>query len=285
MSIAATGATIDAILASAHGGEVISLKGECARITIDRAYPKRVTINAGRSTVAGLFITGSNVRWRGGTLRAAGGAYGVAQAGYAAQVHRGASHIRLDSVLVTAAKKGVVVDEASDIAIKRSRFWRLGEDGIIASRTAGLTIADNHFSETQGKPTQCVTGGVTTYGVAKRDCKGVWTDGTHPDAIQMRDGVTDAQIYGNLVEGNTQGITQMDTPGDAPLERVHVYDNVVRTDNYHHITLTRCAECSIRNNRVERAAGSQKKAVIRAGEALRCGNYAQDEKMQDGACP
>jgi hypothetical protein len=100
----------------------------------------------------------------------------------------------------------------------------------------------------------------------------------------MRNGVINAVISDNLVEGKIQGITQMDTTGDAPLENIVIKSNTVRTDNYHHITLGNCIRCAITNNIVQRAAGSQKKAIIRPGLARRCGNKVQDERVQDKPC-
>lgn len=287
-TIPATCATIKAVLASASGGEVISLNGNCPTITITKAYTKQVTINAGGSSVAGLVITGKNVRWRSGMITAPGGAFASGPLGYGIRVYNGAANIRFDGVTITAAKKGVVLDSVSGITFADSKFVLLGEDGIIASRVTGMTVARSRFAQTIGKPSECNVGGVVTLDVPSRDCialGGVWRDGFHADAVQMRNGVVNARIYDSIVEGATQGITQMDTTGDAPLERVAIERNIVRTDNYHHITLgANCIGCRVMNNRVERAAGSLIKAVIRQGAATRCGNYAQDERVQDGAC-
>lgn len=286
-SISATCDTIQSVLASAQGGEVISFKGNCPTVTITKAYSKQVTVNAGGSSVAGLRISGAaNVRWRSGLITAPEGIHGFAAGGYGIQVNGGARNIRFDAVTVTAAKKGVVLDTASNIIFADSKFTLLGEDGIIASRVAGLTVARSRFWGTIGKPQECLAAdGTITYGMTRSACVGVWKDGYHADAIQMRNGVANARIYDNLVEGNTQGLTQMDTTGDAPLERVIIERNIVRTDNYHHITLgPNCIGCRVMNNRVERAVGSQIKAVIRQGAATRCGNYAQDERAQDAPC-
>ena len=76
----------------------------------------------------------------------------------------------------------------------------------------------------------------------------------------------------------------MDTINDLPLRNVHIFNNLVRTDHYHRIALGNCIDCSITDNRVERQEGSLKKAVILPGLAKRCGNYAQDEKVQDAPC-
>lgn len=285
MSIIATCATIGALLVSAKGGETINLKGNCAGVTISRHYAKLVTIDATRSSVRGLVITGGNVRWRGGRIAAKDGAHGFAGNGYGVHIHGGAANVTLEGVTITAAKKGIVIDQARNLNIASVAFTGLGEDGIIASRVTGLAISRSQFGQTIGKPTQCLVNGAVRLGLPMRDCAGQWTDGYHPDAVQMRNGVVDARISHNLVEGRMQGITQMDTTGDAPLQRVFIEHNIVRTDNFHHITLgDNCIGCAIRNNRVERAAGSAKRAIIRAGAAQRCGNFAQDERNQDDPC-
>ena len=284
MSLTATCATITAMLASAQGGEVINLKGNCTTITISKQYRREVTINAGGSSVVGLVVRGANVRWRGGKLSAKDGAHGKAGNGYAVLIHQGAANVRLEGVTITAAKKGLVVDQARNIAIVDSKFIALGEDGMIVSRVNGLTVTGNQFGNPVGKPTECLVNGRVQLGLAKRNCAGVWKDGYHSDAIQMRNGVVGARIAGNLIEGKTQGITQMDSKGDAALQNVTIENNIVRTDHYHHITLGNCIGCAIMNNQVQRAEGSPKKAIIRPGLAIRCGNKAQDERVQDGRC-
>lgn len=282
-TISATPETIAAILASAQGGETISLKGDFERVVVSKRYARTVTINAGRSTVRGLVITGANVRWRSGRIEAPAGAFGFAGDGYGVRIN-GAHNVTMDSVLITAAKKAVVVDLSSDVIVRDSRFRDYGEDGIIVSRTTGLKIQRNSFSDVIGKPTECNVGGVITYGLAKRDCAGAWTDGFHADAVQMRNGVKDALIEGNAIRGDTQGITQMDTKGDAPLERVVIRRNSILTTGYHPITLDVCLGCRIEGNDVHRAAGSAKRAVIIAGKAVRCGNIAPDDRIKDGPC-
>lgn len=284
MSLLATCATLAAVLASAQGGETINLEhgSDCEAVAVSKHYTRQVTINAGYSTVRGLTISGSNVRWRSGVVMATGGAFAIGPRGYGVRIT--GANIMLDGVLVTAAKKGIAVVGARNVSIVRSRFRAYGEDGIIASRTIGLRVEDNSFADVIGKPRECEVDGVISYGTAKRDCTGTWRDGFHADAVQMRDGVTDAVIRGNVVRGETQGLTQMDTTGDAPLARVLIADNDIETSGYHPITLGECIDCRIENNAVRRTPGSDKRAVILAGKATRCGNYAPDDRIVDGAC-
>ncbi len=278
----ATCSTLAALLASPNPPATISLKGDCAAIAIKATPSKRVTVNAGGSTVRGLTITGGNIRWRGGRITAAGGAFALSKAGYGLHLN-GAARVRFDGVLFTDANRGAVIGPASDVVIADSRFVGVGQDAIIMAQTRRVQIVRNRVAGTLGKPTTCAIGADVVRGLGKRDCLargGAWTDGFHADAVQMRNGVADALIEGNVIEGSTQGITQMDTTGDAPLERVVIRGNRVGTDGYHRITLTACVDCLITGNTVARAEGSTKKAIILAGQARECGNVVQDARSE-----
>lgn len=278
----ATCATLAAVLAAAPGGSTIALRGDCARVTIARSFPSMVTVDASKARVSGLALRGANLRWVGGTLSAPGGPDAKGPPGYALLI--AGRNIRLEGATVTGARKGIVIDKASNVAIDRVKFWRLREDGIIASQTKGLTVTNSQFTESLPRPSVC-TGpdGRRTEGVGKRNCRGEWIDGNHADAVQMRHGVTDARIAFNTISGPTQGITQMDTTGDAPLQRVVIENNRIETSAFHQITLTECTDCVIRSNRVRAEKGWARRAVIRPGRATRCGNDVADD-LPDRAC-
>lgn len=281
--IFATCATLAAILATAKAGAVVQLSGSCNQIEIARSFPGRVTIDASRASVRGLALSGRNIVWRGGRLSAPGGLDGKGPMGYAVLI-RGARNVHVERAVVTGAKKGMVIDKSRAVTIDRVDFTGLREDGIIASETTGLTITRSTFAASVPRPSRCISpSGAITDGVPHRDCAGTWIDGNHPDAVQMRNGVTDVRIAGNTVRGPTQGITQMDTAGDAPLARVVIEDNDIATSHFHQITLSDCDECIIRRNVVRRERGWERRAVIRPGKALRCGNDTLDE-ARDRAC-
>lgn len=291
MAITATCATIAALVASAQGGTISLPKAKCEAITLKRTAAKVVTINAGGSTIRGLTINGSNIRWRSGTIVSPNGVEGKASAVYGLLIRGSAktpvSNVSVSGVRFGLSRKAVVLDTASNITLSDNRFDGYGEDGIIASQVNGLTVLRNRFVNVIGKPTSCTTAGGVIPGLSSRDCVargGTWADGFHSDAIQMRNGVKNAVIRGNLIRGKTQGITQMDTTGDAPLENILVEQNEVWAD-IHHITLggTGCIGCRIERNVVRRYAPDSYKAVIRPGPAKRCGNDVQDEKP-DGGC-
>jgi hypothetical protein len=289
---AATCATLPAAVATAPGGSTINLaKGSaCENLVLKRTVPGQVTINAGRSIARGVTFGGSGIYWRSGAIVApkgvtgkAGEVYGVLIRGY---VGKPTSKIRIEGVAFGLSRKAIVIDTASDITITKNRFDGVGEDGVIASAVTRLTVTGNTFRNVVGKPTSCTTAGGVIPGLARRDCEaqgGAWTDGFHADAVQMRNGVTDALIADNDINADTQGITQMDTIGDAPLVRVRVERNSV-TATIHHITLgANCVDCLIRGNTIRRYKPTSYKAVIRPGAARRCANDTVDEP-RDVAC-
>ena len=231
----------------------------------------------------GLRISGGNIFWRGGTLTAEDGLRGKGFRGYA--LHISGSKVTISGVLFTDARLGAVVLGASQVRFENNRFSGLRADGMNLIRSSGIAVVGNVFEKSRPDPAICRRrDGSVVPGVPKRDCDGTWQDGDHPDAVQMRNGVSDVVLERNIVTGNTQGLTQMDTTGDAPLSNVRIVDNRITTENYHTITLGDCRDCRIERNQVRRGKGSQRKAVIHAGSATRCGNSAQDEKTRDKPC-
>jgi parallel beta-helix repeat protein len=278
----ATCATLLAVLAQ-NPGATVQLRGTCGPIELKAAYARPVTIDASGATVRGLRISGRNITWKGGTLAAIDGLRGRGPRGYA--LHVSGSGVKVSGVTFTDAQTGVVLYKAAQIRLEDNVFTGLRADGVTLAASSGIVIARNRFENARPDPPVCRTPArVVIPDIPKRDCNGDWRDGDHPDAIQMRDGVSDVLIEKNVVTGRTQGIAQMDTKGDKPLANIRILSNEIATDNYHHITLGECSGCRIERNIVKRAKGSQRKAVIRAGTASRCGNKVQDEAFSDGVC-
>ena len=274
--LAATCATLAAILATAQPGDTVKLSGDCGEIAVANRYRARVTIDASKASVAGLKLSGTNIAWVGGVLVAPDGMDGFASRGYAVVI--AGTGIRLSKALITDAKKGIVIDRARNVVVDNNKFWRLREDGIIASRLVNAQFDDNAFSAFLPRKTRCeLADGTVTEGVAQRDCAGTWTDGNHADAIQMRNGVISARIRRNTIAGDMQGIGQFDTTGDLPLERVLIEGNRVAGSQFHQITLYDCLGCRIERNVVRRGDPSRR-AVIRPGTATTCGNDVEGER-------
>lgn len=284
--ILATCATIAAILSSASGGEIIQLTGTCPTVKVTKLYKSRVTVQADKATVKGLSVTGGNITWQGGVIQAAAGAFSTGPDGYAINL-RGAASVNIENVRVTDARKGLVMDGAKSVIILNNTFDRVGEDGIIASASSTVNIVNNRFENTVGKPTVCSFLVGLTSGLSSRDCisrGGKWLDGFHPDAVQMRNGMSQVIVANNTITGATQGITQMDTTGDKPLSHVFVRNNITKTSTYHPLTLGNCIDCEITGNSVTRAAGSTVKTQIIPGAAMACDNSVQDVKTGTAAC-
>ncbi len=286
--ILATCLTIVAALLAAQGGEEIRLSGDCATpLTVSKVYTAPVVIDARGAKLHGLTITGTNVTWRGGTMVSRDGAV-TGPNGYALRIYK-ARGVRVEGATFGLSRKAIVVDLSSDITVTGGLFDGVGEDGIIASATSGLTITGNVFRGTLGKPTECAVNGGIIYGLSSRDCLamgGVWKDGFHNDAIQLRNDDRDVLIAGNAVTGETQGIAQMDATTDLPLQRVRIMHNQVAVTYGHAITLGGCLDCAIIDNDVKRGPGSTTKTIIRfqAG-TLACGNRVQDVQNGTGPCP
>lgn len=285
--IAATCAGIAAALASAPGGSVIKLSGDCPAVTIVRDYTPAITIDAGTATVRGLAIRGAGVLWRGGTLRAPNGMDARGPSGYGAYV-RGARRITFEDATFTDARKGLVIDQSDDVKVRKSRFVALREDGIIASATRNLEVIRSEFTGSLPKPSTCALAGGVENGLRRRDCDargGAWADGNHADAVQLRDAIVGAVIGWNRIEGETQAIGQMDAPTDRPLADVQIVGNHIRTTSGHSITLGHCEGCSIIDNDVARVGPGKTVLRFKPEMTKACGNRVANGGPGRERCP
>ncbi len=288
MGIAATCLTIGAILAGPISSQSVDLTGRCTRLVISARPSAVITVNAARADIAGLTFKGAkNIRWVGGSISAEGGGFVSGPAGYGLRVYANSENITVDKVRFTNANRGIVGDGVTGLAIVRNNFVKIAQDAMILSKVTNLLVQDNVIADTIGKPSECDKLGQITEGLSARVCTGLggrWTDGFHADAVQMRNGVTNALIAGNRISGKTQGIGQQDGPRDEPLSKITIENNIITTDGYHQITLGDCSDCIIRNNTVRRYQGSMKKAIIRPGSAITCGNDVEDARSRDPKC-
>ena len=215
--ITATPRTLPAALASARSGDTIRLaEGSYRDVRIDRTFSPAVTIEATDTIVRGLRIAGGGVLWRGGTVSAPAGRNGFAAAGYAALVT--GQNVTFSGTTFTNAKKAMVLDRAKGVTVMDSSFLRNGEDGIIASRTARLTVLRSRFALTMAKASSCTTVDGIVYRIARRDClahAGVWADGYHPDAGMDRPPrPCRRRLRGGLCRLRT-GVRRRHPPGEA----------------------------------------------------------------------
>ena len=272
--------TLGTVLAKAKGGDTVNLSGECGETTLRNKFPRQVTINAAKAKVKGLRIYGENITWLGGVLLAPEGLDGPGPNGYAVTI-RNAQNIRLADALLTDANSGIVMLDSRNVKIEDNRFWRLRADGIIATGSENVGIDRNRFSESLPLPTVCtMSDGSIINGVAKRDCKGKWRDGTHPDWMQLYNGMKNVRVRWNYIVGEAHGVTTFGN--GAPVEDLLVANNYVASSSYHQISTPNCIRCSITFNKVRRGT-QDRKATIKGADAARCGNDVQDERS-DGKC-
>lgn len=276
-------AALLAALASPAGGQSYTLTENCADIVVQRYFRAPVVIDAGGNTISGFTVGkgAGNLTLRGGTVTARRGEVGGVD-GYAVLL-RGSRNVVIDNMSFVRFNRGVVTDFADQVKIINSRF-AMGQDGIIANGGTDLEFTNNKFWQVSMIATRCVTGSQVEEGLPARACKakgGVWTDGWHQDAIQIRNGIKQLKIIGNTIEGVQQGIGQMDARTDAPLEDVVVRDNKVSVNGFHSITFGATTNLTIIGNTVAQETG--RRTLIRANpDALVCGNKIQSSKDPGG---
>jgi hypothetical protein len=263
--------------------------GVQAAITVPVRFERPVVVEATGRTVHGLSVEGGgNLVWRGGTIVAPGGQPGRNAAGKAfyGVLIEDSSDVVLDSVQLTRARKAVAVRGSQRVTLQASRCSGDVEDCMIVARSSAIRFLNNEIGPLRLVRTRCERGDAVTEGEGRRACEadgGRWTDGWHADALQLRNGVSDVLASGNRINSIGQGLTQMDTQGDAPLADVRFENNVIASGR-NGITLTECFGCRITGNRLTSAVPGWK-SVIRPGKALACGNDVPDGGLGREKCP
>lgn len=273
--ILASCASIISILANVPAGQSVKLTGTCHAIRISRVYKPSLVIDAKDAIIYGLTITGGGISWRGGTIRASGGVDAAGRAGYGAYVS--GSNVSFEGIRFIDSNRSVVSNGAVDFSVRRSLFY-LGQDGVIANRGYGLDISHNTFRVSSSKPTTCYFGSEKAEGLSARACnakQGVWHDGWHQDAIQVRNGIRKINIVGNKIIGVKQGIGEMKAANDEPLSDVIIENNDIAVSGFHSITIASGSRnISVKNNKVRQTTG--RRTIIRVPEsAVSCENDVQ----------
>lgn len=245
-------------LGDSSGDYAIHLEGEFSPITLSQRYTLPIRLFAHRAFVKGLTFAGSNIRWMGGRVEASGGSNGFAKAGYGITVNSTAADISVDSVTVRNADRGFVTGGGKRISITNCDV-SVRQDGIIASGGEDITFAYNRFHNFYPRPTTCTLPDNTIInGLSSRDCiarGGIWKDGDHSDAIQIRNGMKRVSIIGNRIESISQGIGQMDATNDLPIDFITIIGNNVEVTGFHSITLGRSTNVVVIGNRTRQMTG------------------------------
>lgn len=282
----ATADQLASAIAGARGGERIVLApGDYGDLVINqRAFAKPVTIEAGardRSRITTLLVRGSsNLVFKGlmlGRARTAGepawltlnqiaGSSGIAFAdvtvrgsddgdasndAYGLSV-KDSSNIRFTGATFRDLSKGLMLIRSKDVAVVRSHFTGLSEDGINAAACDDLLIDRNRFEDFQPQP------------------------GGHPDAIQLytaqeTKGQARIRITNNVIlqgrGGGVQGIWIAD-PKTYGFQDVTIANNLIQSDDmWNGIGLIGVTRGTVTGNTLLSRTGDEKTLWIRIGDS------------------
>lgn len=251
--------TIYQVLSDANGGFTIELVGAFPTLTLSANYVSRVTILARQAVVKGLVVKGSNIDWISGTIEAPSGSDGVGPSGYGISYGKTAKDVRFISAKIRNSNRGVAGGGGLRLAWIGCDF-SVRQDGLIIGGGEGFQIVGNRFHDFTPKPSVCtLPDGSVRNSIASRDCValgGTWKDGDHSDAIQLRNGCKDFLIAYNKIESTSQGIGQMDSVGDLPLDRIAIVGNDVEVVGFHSITIGKnSTNISVIGNRTKQMTG------------------------------
>lgn len=265
------------VLPDLKAGQMVTLgNGPYDLIAIQgKRFDPPVTINAGTTVVKGLRIwDSSGIVWRGGIIRSPAGRDGNGPTVYGADVRR-ADKLTFDGTTFTESLRGAVIADSTNLVVRNSHFTNLRSDGLNVAGNNHMLIENNRFDNFRPvKPTG-----------DKADK--TWKDGDHPDAIQLWNtptthSGTDIVIRGNIIDGDTQGINFFGPAFDG-YSRVTVENNDINIVYPAAISLTKCDDCTVKNNRVTSVPGSKFKTNIRYVDSrgALCGNTMPSQPKHD----
>lgn len=274
-------------LSNPVGGKSFTLDEDCSApagrpaLTIKTVFARPVTINAEDRTIRGIVLEGGgNLTIRGGRIEAPSGIGPDGSVGYPSNygvlMKKSARNVTLEGVTFANARKAIVFgDGSSGLVVRNSRCLGAVEDCLIAGGGSNIEFSNNVAGPFETKPTQCKVASGVEYSLSREKCVaqgGDWRDGWHSDVVQLRDGVTNVLVTGNVINTTGQGLAQMDRDIDAPIRNVRFSKNTIYAGR-HGLTLGRCENCLIDGNVLKTSMGHLGwKAVIIPGQARACGN-------------
>jgi len=256
--VAATPASLPAVLGAAKGGDRIRLApGSYGEVTVTgKTYAPPIVIDAG----AGATLTALNILGSGGVGLTGGKVAGGNERGYAILI-RQSQNVKIDKVLITEAKRGIVVDRSQDIALTGNTLKELTIDGVNVAQSQRVLIEGN-------------------------DCTSYSTGKAHPDCYQAwsRPGgiTTDLIIRNNRATGNVQGIFLGNHVrkgvDDGGFDRVTITGNTVRNLYPQGINAGSVRGLVLKDNDVASLPGARFKTAIntRRSEGIVCNNRVID---------
>lgn len=228
-------------IASAHGGDTITLPSDMSGVLTIRGgvYQPAITIDASAATLSGIVFSEVNgVTVKGGTIVGPGGrSYGVSI--------RSSRNIRVENMVITAAHRGVVVNESQDIGLAGLNLTGLISDGINVALSQRVSIERNRCRSFRPN--------IATFGPDGKRLK----DGDHPDCIQAwsrpsAPPTSDISVIGNDMDGVMQGIFfgnhVRDGIDDGGFERIVISNNRIRVSYPNALVLSDVRGATIANN-------------------------------------
>ena len=247
-NLAATPATVNAVIADARPGDTIRLApGDYGKLELRKlSWDSPVTILASGANFSAIALRNvQGVTIEGGTVNGPGGqSFGVHLVAV--------SNVTVGGMTVSGAHRGVVVAESRDVRISRMRLDGLISDGINIAYSWRVRVDGNSCSNF--RPNKAVW----ENGVMVRD-------GDHPDCIQAwsrteSEPVSDLEIVNNRIDGDMQGIGLFNTVRDGVsaggFDRVLIEGNVIRVGFPHAIAMYSGRDSIIRNNTVSALPGA-----------------------------
>lgn len=264
-NLAAGPSNVDAVLAAAAPGDIVTLAGNFTALSIvNRDFGTAgLRINAWNAAFTGT-LTISNVT--GVTVR--GGKFTVPPTTASTRGINiyGSRRIGIEypTIAGSGSAYGIIAQVSSDIAVSnaRMRALRLGLGYIDVT---GGRIADNSFTAMSSDGIN-VAGSSSRITLIGNSCQGtVISPGAHPDCIQMwstagKPQLSDITITQTAVSGATQGITLFDLGG----RRITIANNRVDTSYPQGIACYLCDDSRIADNVVTTQPGARWRTVINA---------------------
>lgn len=258
MILARSNAELDQALTNPGGDFCVHLEGTFSPVRIRQRFALPVRLFAHRAFIRGVTFDGANIVLNGGTVEAPMGAGGFARAGYGIDLLPAAQDITVNAVKIRNASRGVVSSGGKRLSVTCCDI-AVRADGIISSGGEDITFANNWFHDFYPTPTECtLRDGTVVNGLSGRSCLaqgGVFKDGDHSDAIQLRNGMKRVSIVGNVIQSISQGIGQMDGPNDLPMDGVWIIGNNVEVTGAHSITIGRSTNVVVIGNRTKQMTG------------------------------
>ena len=210
-SLKATAATLQSVIASAKGGDTVTLSGTFGRTTLsNKNFTSLVTIDATAASFTDTLVL-SNV----GNIAIDGGHYGSATAMTSwnrAVVVTGATNISFTNPTVVGyyGGQGIYIADATNATVTGAALSKL-DAGVVFNGVTGGSISNSRSTAATSDGFDITNSSHVDIG--NNSCTGgTPTIGAHPDCVQLWSSAGSARqdhiaIHNNYASGGTQGFT------------------------------------------------------------------------------